>query len=61
MAYLGCPLLGDEIYGAPDDRLPRHALHASRLEFDHPQDGRHMDFSSAIPKDMEEIYRILFY
>lgn len=40
LALVGCPLLGDVKYGAPD-RLPdrRLALHAWRLELDHPVGG----------------------
>jgi 23S rRNA pseudouridine1911/1915/1917 synthase len=32
--------------------LPRHALHASRLSFEHPATGRHMSFQTALPADM---------
>lgn len=60
MAHIGCPLLGDDIYGVPSVLLPRHALHASRLEFNHPKDGRRMIFTSAMPADMADAYRTLF-
>lgn len=38
MAHLGCPVVGDTVYGAGrDNRLfPRQLLHASRLIFHHP-------------------------
>ena len=38
---LGCPILGDELYGRPSDRL---YLHAERLELTHPVSGRRMAF-----------------
>ncbi|MBR1394235.1 MAG: RluA family pseudouridine synthase [Prevotella sp.] len=38
---LGCPILGDELYGRPADRL---YLHADRLEFTHPQTKERMTF-----------------
>ena len=60
MAHLGCPLLGDEIYGDVSPLLCRHALHACRLEFDHPADGRRMVFTSAMPQDMADACRTLF-
>ncbi|MFQ5509374.1 MAG: RluA family pseudouridine synthase [Leptospirillia bacterium] len=32
--------------------LPRHALHASRLGFSHPENGGYMTFESPLPEDM---------
>ncbi|MBP5269871.1 MAG: RluA family pseudouridine synthase [Clostridia bacterium] len=55
MASLGCPLLGDRFYGEPSDLIARHALHACRVEFDHPADGRRMCFVSPPPPDMAGI------
>lgn len=40
---LGCPIVGDDIYGRGGGRL---CLHASRLEFDHPALGDRMTFES---------------
>ncbi|MEM0991767.1 MAG: RluA family pseudouridine synthase [Bacteroidota bacterium] len=34
------------------DVLPRHALHAKSLEFDHPVTGERMYFESDLPEDM---------
>jgi 23S rRNA pseudouridine1911/1915/1917 synthase len=52
LASLGCPLVGDVKYGSTW-RLPAHrlALHASRLEFDHPVGGRHLVFTAPVPRD----------
>ncbi|MEL6717580.1 MAG: RluA family pseudouridine synthase [Bacteroidota bacterium] len=34
--------------------LPRHALHAKSLEFDHPVTGERMYFESELPDDMQQ-------
>jgi len=61
LAALGCPLLGDAVYGrAPRDpglkaiatALGRQALHARFLGFVHPATGERMAFSSELPADM---------
>lgn len=36
MAYLGHPLMGDDLYGGKLDKISRQALHCARLEFYHP-------------------------
>lgn len=33
--------------------LPRHALHAHALEFEHPRTGRKLRFESALPADLQ--------
>ena len=53
MAYLGHPLLGDELYGVEDD-FPRHALHACALEFPAPQTGERVVVHAPLPDDMRE-------
>ena len=61
LAALGCPLLGDKVYGRPPrdlavraiaDLLGRQALHARLLGFVHPATGKPMTFSSELPPDM---------
>jgi len=39
LAWLGCPISGDPLYGRRDG-AGRLALHAATLEFPHPDDGR---------------------
>lgn len=55
MAHLGHPLLGDWLYGARDDRIPRHALHASRVVLCHPVTGRLVDVSAPLPEDLKKL------
>ena len=40
LAWLGCPIGGDPLYGPRDGAAGRLALHAATLEFPHPDDGR---------------------
>jgi 23S rRNA pseudouridine1911/1915/1917 synthase len=47
-------LVGDVLYGGkPALGLARQALHAAELAFEHPDDGRAMVFSAALPVDLE--------
>lgn len=47
----GFPLLGDAVYGKRSPLIARQALHAARLEFDHPITGERLAFASAPPAD----------
>lgn len=51
MAYIGHPLVGDTMYGS-DERLPRHALHCTRMSFVHPLTGKPLDLTAPLPQDM---------
>ena len=60
----GHTLVGEQryIYGPEAIRtidFPRQALHAWRLGFMHPDDGRALRFEAPIPADMEELLRRL--
>ena len=58
MASLGCPVIGDAVYGksALDKRLDpvpaRQMLHAWRLKLWHPVKSVQMSFEAPIPEDM---------
>jgi 23S rRNA pseudouridine1911/1915/1917 synthase len=53
LASIGHPLVGDVVYGRRGDTLSaRPALHAQRLSFLHPDDGRRCDFEAALPADL---------
>ena len=55
LAELGHPIVGERVYaprkfvGIP---APRQMLHALELGFEHPADGRSLDFSEPVPEDM---------
>jgi len=57
MQSLGCPVVGDALYGksTADKRLPqrptRQLLHAARLAFSHPVTGAPMAFTAPLPED----------
>ncbi|HEX7056541.1 MAG TPA: RluA family pseudouridine synthase [Bacilli bacterium] len=66
LRHLGCPLVGDKLYGAaslpneeqrrlPDGLIGRQALHAASLAFHHPLTGDRMRFSANLPEDMERL------
>jgi 23S rRNA pseudouridine1911/1915/1917 synthase len=72
MKHLGHPIVGDPVYsgpqwrGIPDKKiqrllasLERQALHAARLTFPHPRDGRVMVVESPLPPDLREIVEAL--
>jgi 23S rRNA pseudouridine1911/1915/1917 synthase len=65
MSAIGHPVVGDTVYGgarrrvAADlravQRLERPFLHAARLAFAHPIDGRRMEFSAPLPDDLQRV------
>ena len=73
MAHIRAPLVGDRSYGgrprfprAPSESLraaleafPRQALHAARLDLEHPVDGRPLSFESPLPGDFKELIAAL--
>lgn len=46
----GCPIAGDEKYGAKTNPIKRLCLHAHLLAFDHPVTEKPMRFVSEVPK-----------
>ena len=53
LSYLGCPILGDEVYGSRNSRL---FLHASSLEITIPTGDRRI-FSSKTPSEFEKVFK----
>ncbi|GHU62179.1 hypothetical protein FACS189445_4940 [Spirochaetia bacterium] len=49
LAHLGHPVAGDKKYGAKTDPLHRLCLHAERILFRHPHDGRVLEFEVKAP------------
>jgi len=56
LSGLGCPILGDEKYGAKSDPFRRLALHACFLSFPHPATGELKTFRSALPAPFKKIF-----
>jgi 23S rRNA pseudouridine1911/1915/1917 synthase len=73
MAHIRCPLVGDPLYGGRP-RLPRgasadlreaisafrrQALHALRLQLNHPATGEAVGWEAEIPKDYRQLLAVL--
>jgi 23S rRNA pseudouridine1911/1915/1917 synthase len=62
---IGHPIVGDATYGGVKSRVPqdlrpvlrleRPFLHAARLVFTHPIDGREMSFEAPLPDDLQQV------
>ncbi len=50
MAYLGCPIAGDYLYGTESDNFPNGALHCSHISFIHPVTGTAVEYSCKPPE-----------
>jgi 23S rRNA pseudouridine1911/1915/1917 synthase len=61
LASRGLPILGDPLYGKSRraQPLPRPALHAAVLGFDHPRHGERLRFEAALPHDLREMHEAL--
>ena len=60
LAGIGHPVLGDRVYGSKDPVVvPRLALHATRLEFEHPVSGAAMSFTEPLPDDLAAVVETL--
>jgi 23S rRNA pseudouridine1911/1915/1917 synthase len=55
LAGLGCPVVGDDRYGARHRLSTRLGLHAHRLAFLHPVTGARVVVESPLPKDLQRI------
>jgi len=73
MAYLGFPLIGDQVYGgrpkipkaaSPDlidmiKNFKRQALHAWKLGLQHPETGELLSWEAELPQDMQQLLSVL--
>lgn len=55
MAWLGCSLLDDYLYGREEGILGRTALHAFSLKFRHPAKMQDLEFTAPLPEDMNAV------
>ena len=57
MASIGCPLLGDFLYGQEEpDVIGRTALHSWHLSFLHPVTGEKLEFTTQPPDDFTNLF-----
>ena len=59
MAYIGHPVMGDDVYGKPYKGLEGQCLHARKIGFIHPSTGEYMEFSSELPEYFQAVLRKL--
>lgn len=55
MAHLGCPVLGDEMYGRKSERIARQALHCRYVAFTQPVSRKEIGVDCALPSDMRAV------
>ena len=65
LSAIGHPIVGDTLYGGAHrrvagdiravQRLERPFLHAERLAFHHPRDGRRLEFTTPLPADLMSV------
>ena len=49
LAYIGHPVLGDDVYGKPYKGIEGQCLHARKIGFIHPTTGEYLEFTSELP------------
>ena len=59
LAYLGYPVLGDEVYGKTSELLRRQFLHAARLGFHHPVSGEWSEHRAELPEELQGVLQRL--
>jgi 23S rRNA pseudouridine1911/1915/1917 synthase len=57
LAGLGCPLVGDPLYGATTNPAKRLGLHAWRLAFPHPDSGARIELEAPLPDVLRRLVR----
>ncbi len=54
-AYIGHPILGDDVYGKPYKGCKGQCLYAKMLGFVHPRTGEYVEFSAETPQFFQKI------
>jgi 23S rRNA pseudouridine1911/1915/1917 synthase len=52
---LGCPVIGDPLYGSASDPAGRLGLHAQRLSLDHPVSGERVEVEAPLPAVLRRV------
>ena len=59
MASIGCPLVGDWLYGTEEpEKIARPALHSCALTMTHPVTGEVLHLTAPLPEDMTRLLQI---
>ncbi|QAY68435.1 RluA family pseudouridine synthase [Paenibacillus protaetiae] len=66
MRHIGCPLIGDKMYGPGEDgeaeweaAAGRQALHAEKLGLTHPMTGKWMEWTAPLPPELVRLEQML--
>ena len=54
LSATGFPVVGDAVYGKASNVVDRQFVHASRLGFNLPSNGKWVEFTAPLPGDLEE-------
>lgn len=54
LSAIGCPVVGDPVYGVKSARLNRQFVHAYRLGLRLPSIGQYQEFTSPLPVDLAQ-------
>ena len=61
LKHVGCPILGDYIYGRPPTNVKwgvqRQLLHAEKVSFTHPRTGEELSVTAPMPPDMQDFIK----
>lgn len=57
-AGMGCPIAGDDLYGQTDLHIARHALHAWKTTFPHPDTGERIAVTAPLPDDIRALLTV---
>lgn len=59
LSAAGFPVIGDAVYGKASNVVGRQFVHASRLGFNLPSNGKWVEFTAPLPKDLEEAVELV--
>lgn len=59
LAYMGHPVLGDDVYGKAFPGIEGQCLHAAKIGFLHPTTGAYLEFECPLPDYFEKVLRKL--
>ncbi|MGI2294820.1 RluA family pseudouridine synthase [Paenibacillus sp. GXUN7292] len=66
MKHIGCPLIGDKLYGLMEagnrlweETAGRQSLHAEQLGFTHPITKQYMEWTAPLPTELAQLEKLL--
>ena len=59
LSWIGRPIVGDRLYGAPASALDRFFLHAWKLNLTHPVTGKPLAIEAPLPPELDDLLATL--